>query len=79
MRSAYAWRHESYRLESRPKRKIAKDIKSCTNCSYVINSMSRGNDLAPNMRLRNSLPCTVACPDPEKNYKILSPKQNVVN
>ena len=42
-----------------------------------INTMSRGNALAPNMR--KSLPCTVACPDPEKIDKILSPTQNVVN
>ncbi len=38
-------------------RVIAKDVKSCTNCCYVINSMSRGNILAQN--IHNPLPYTV--------------------
>ncbi len=35
----------------------AKDVKSCTYCCYVINSMSRGNTLVPNRC--KSIPWTV--------------------
>ncbi len=45
----------------RPKCVIAKDVKNCTYCCYVICATLRvregGNALAPNRR--NSLPCTV--------------------
>ncbi len=53
--SARRWEILGYMLGQN--RIIAKDVKSCSHCCYVINSIIRGNALSP--RRRTSIPCTV--------------------